>query len=206
MSDFTNKLWDRYMEITEQMSETFVSELPEYALSTPDYRDLCKQDSHYLFVYGTEKTNFRNSRRLIGSPLVAVGLTKAHYQMFIEPTAVGSNAMIMYTKQIDAPMAPVYGEIYQVSPSVIREFDWNENNNCETQRVRIWVNAVVDASGTTRQVMAYTYIHKASYWMSRLDRLRSIPTMKPVEGQPYFNFIRPHQNIMANYKEEEEAA
>lgn len=193
MSRLSDYLWDNYEALNDKLSQEFY-ELPEYSQSTPDYLELSKKDQ-YLFVYDTMKQDFRSHRDIEHCSLIGVGCTKSWYTMLIEPKALGSDAIVISDPALDHPRAPVFGEIYSVPPSMIRELDWSESNGFITQRIRCFVDAVVDECGITKQLYPWIYVHKSSYWNSRLNRLRWLPPMNPAQGGRYYNFIKPHQNI-----------
>lgn len=193
MSRLTDYLWDNYEDLSEKLSGQFY-DLPELRESCSDYLELSKKEQ-YLFVYDTMKQDFRNHKDIAHCRLVGVGCTKSWYTMLIEPKSLGSDAIVLSDPALDHPRAPVFGEIYLVPPSVIRDLDWTESNGFITNRIRCFVDAVVDETGITKQFYPWLYVHKASYWDTRLDRLRWLPPMKPAQGGRYYNFIKPHQNI-----------
>ncbi len=188
--------WDDYEGMKVSLSERF-DELIDLSTSCQDYPRLAKQDYHYLFVYDGKKQGFKRHKELLGYPCVGVGYTKAHFTMYNEVTSSGNyQSPIILMGGVSSERAPIYGEIYKVHPEKIAELDWYESCGPVCQRIKTPIEAIVDKSGTEKQLYCYFYIHKFHYWQSRMDRLKPVqPLVSNKGGLKYYNFLKKFEQV-----------
>lgn len=189
-------VWEDYSSLQAALISMF-EEIPEYATSTPDYPALAKYDSHFLFVYDGMKKNFRHDKHLLGSPCVAVGYTKSYYTMYKEVINGRYQQPVVLPYGSTEQRAPVYGEIYKVTPNTLAELDWKESNGPIVTRKRVFVEAIVSKSGTTRQLCPWMYVHRPEYWDNRMDRLSIAQQLTAnSSGQKYYSFLKKDEQVL----------
>jgi gamma-glutamylcyclotransferase (GGCT)/AIG2-like uncharacterized protein YtfP len=166
----------------------------EHQMGTPDYPALCQWDSHYVFVYDGLKHGFRRSRHLRDYDPLAVGWTKAHFKMW-KTEGPNSYPIILLDSDLKEK-APVYGEVYQVTPETIRSLDWINSNTHMCRRFRMPIEAIIDTKGTSKQIYAWTYVHLQSYWSSRMNRLEPCDILTANNnGRKYYNYMKKYEQI-----------
>ncbi len=164
----------------------------EHQLSTTDYPRLCEWSSHYVFVYDGMKSGFRRDHHLQDYSPVAVGWTKQPFRLYRTKSPAILPVMILDPEK--GMSAPVYGEVYQVSPRTIRSLDWLNSNGFQTKRLRMPVNAIIDKKGTQKQIYAFCYPHLQSYWSSRMDRLLPCDILTANNNkQRYYNYMKKYE-------------
>lgn len=188
--DLQGEDFDRIAEEIDDILEPAV----EASINTPDYPELCKWDSHYVFIYDGMKHGFRRDRHLRDYDCRAVGWTKAQFRMW---RSKGPNSYgVVMLDQDRTKTAPVYGEIYQVRPDTIRSLDWLHSNTWMTRRLRMPIDAIVDAKGTNKQIYAWVYCHLSNYWASRMDRLDPCDMLTANNNKRnYYNYMKKYESI-----------
>lgn len=159
--------------------------------STDDFPDLLKWDSHYVFVYDNHKSNFRKGGFMEDFPCVGVGYTKNHFRMFLEEQ---KHQPVIMLDDDKLACAPIYGEIYQVPPRKVRELDYVFDNLYMTKRMKLPINAVINSKGDTKQIYAFIYVHKKTYWDKRFEQLKDADLLKANNnGKPYYNYMKKYE-------------
>ena len=199
MLDWDKIDWEQYSDVCDRAANYLENtKADDFLLTTTDFPTVQIVDSHYLFVYNEFKYNFRKASVLCDYEPIAVGYTKAHFNMslFVQGEARFPVAFL----DPDAPdkRCPVYGEIYKVSPETIRDIDWLMYNNTMTHRRKIPVDAIVDSNGKQHQLYSYVYLHSPNYWVPRRKHLKSIAPLKSNKGgKPYYSYMKLFDNFVA---------
>jgi len=186
-------LWEKYEELEKACTDEF-NELTDYSASTADYPELAKKTGHYLFVYDGMKMGFKRHKQLMLKDCCAVGYTKVRFQMFRRSVNSLIETPVVLLSHTPEKRAPVYGEIYCVSPETIAELDWHESNGILANRRRIAIDAVIDEKGTQKQIWAFMYIHSMDYYQSRMDQLRPADLLTAnADKMKYYNFMKKYE-------------
>jgi len=188
------------LELTEEDEENIEDKLDdligtpmEYLTSCPDYPALAQKTGHYVFVYDGLKSGFARDKHLADYVPLAVGYTKAYVRLY-RTTSVIPQAIAMISSDKERA-APIYGEVYMVSPETVRELDWLYANTMQTKRIRTAIQGIVDSKGTTKQIYAYMWLNLGSYWHNRMDRLIDCDLLIANNNKkPYYNFMKKYEN------------
>lgn len=176
--------------------DDLLKNINDYLTSTPDYPELQKWDSHYVFIYDGLKAGFNRDRHLQDYDTLAVGWTKANLRLR-KSSGANSYAVAMVDGSDKSKAAPLYGELYQVRPETMRELDWLYSNTFMCRRFKMPIEAIIDSKGTTKQIYAWTYIHLQSYWASRIDRLEECDILTANNnGKKYYNYMRKYETMV----------
>lgn len=183
--------WDSHSELSKE-SESLLSDGVKSVTCTPDMSRLNLVDSHYVFIYNEMKQNFSKSNVIEEDSPVGVGFTKTTFNLFYCQNSHLNFPVVMLDKDYIDKRHPVYGEVYQLSPTNIRRIDYLMSNNFMTKRMKIPIEVVVDGQGTLKQVYAFTYIHLNNYWSGgeRKKYLKHMTPFKANQGKKYYNYIK----------------
>ncbi len=157
--------------IDESMNIHILQELGERDnLRTPDYLDLKEEINHYLFVYGTLKSDGRLSAYLDDCPFLGAATTAlGNFQM--EISKAGKFPIIMETKH-PRDGNQVWGEVYVVTPMTILELDEVEGNGEMYVRRQRWCwledqKALLEKPGVKPAERCWVYEGNPTYWQGR---------------------------------------
>jgi gamma-glutamylcyclotransferase (GGCT)/AIG2-like uncharacterized protein YtfP len=191
--DVTNMTTEE-MDHVESKLDDLMEGPDNYQTCTPDMPLLQQKTGHYIFIYDGLKEGFARDKELLEYPLLAVGSTKGHFELYRSNHVVPMGIAIASNNP--ALAAPVFGEIYCVKPSTVRELDWLYSNGFQTKRLRTAINAVIDKQGTTRQVYAFVWVNLRSYWDKRMDRLSRCDLLTSNNsGRKYYTFMHKYEQI-----------
>lgn len=156
---------------------------------SPDFPELLRQSSHYLFVYGTLKSGFSRSKLLDECPCIGVGYTRQPwFTMYRTRTKTNTYPVILPNADVKE-RAKIYGEVYQVPPSVLRETDYIESNGVVYKRLRIPVT-VMRPKNEVLEMQPWMYIGIKDYWDKNLKYMEKCDLNVPNanSSEPYYSF------------------
>jgi len=179
---------------------TFTSEelgkiTEDYYTTTPDMISLNKRNHHLVFIYDNLKSSFKNKRTDIYGlkNLVGFGHTNASLKMYMLKDGEMKKCILTFDpKKIlgDSNPYPIFGEVYSVKPSTIRDLDFHYGNKLGMARIKNYVNTIVDKDGTVKQLFCNVYLNIASYLEHKATKIQKITPFKSnKDNYTYYNYI-----------------
>jgi len=174
-------IYDCLGDLVDEMKE--VVEQGQY---TPDFPILQKKESHYVFVYGTLKRDFRNHQVLSGSKVVGCGFSES--DRFVMAKELRHRFPVAFFDNRVESRGRLYGEVYEVKPEVIRDLDYLESNGIMYKRYPLMFE-VFQRTGPKQKIRAWVYLGIKEYWSDRASNLDIGRYVKPHNGDnPYYIF------------------
>lgn len=156
---------------------SFMVEAIDEASYTPDLPNLMKLDSQLIFVYGTLRQGFYNHKLLRGQEFLGYASTANRFNMFRTADTESPFPVVMLEGRADK-VGAIFGEVYAVAPSCLRELDYLESNGTMYKR-HLTPVTIARKDGTTKQLHAWMYKGLRNFWSSRQNRLRQVNACIP---------------------------
>lgn len=174
----------------------------ESSAYTPDFTQLCRMDSHYVFTYGTLKEGFRNHRVIKDSEFVGPASTFNNFEMVVT-TGTQAPFPIVFPSTREKKRGAIYGEVYKVTPNTMRELDYLESNGTMYKRMPTPVHVAFN-DAPPKKIYAWMYRGVRDFWSTRESTLKRVQPfvsheMYEKEGNnKYFMFTRALENGVSN--------
>jgi gamma-glutamylcyclotransferase (GGCT)/AIG2-like uncharacterized protein YtfP len=175
-------------DLTEDLKDT----LPFIETTmTPDLPALNRWDSHYVFIFDDLKNGFSQSHILAEEPIMGVGYTRAPWFTMYQYKS-RKNPPLMMIRQDSTKAGRVYGEVYKVSPTMVRDLDEIYSNQVWVRRLKIPIQITRIHDRRPEEVMAFAWVAQISVWKSRMDTLEALPmlTANKDKSFTYYNFTK----------------
>lgn len=151
----------------------FVQQKLDDAYYTPDTPVIFNHDWHPLFVYGTLKKGFIRHEVLTSALFVGTGFTRGTGFAMYETTQRDPYPVAL-PATTETPGA-IYGEVYLVSPDVLRTLDFIEYNGVQYGRSYRVVDINNKKSETKVSMPMWIYLSDREVWKEAITKKGVIP-------------------------------
>lgn len=183
--------WNEAADVSKRL-EGIIGNLEE--CYTYDYPELFRWRTHKLFVYGTLKNGFKDSHYLSDFPCIGVGYTKPVFTLYRTQTEEGILPVAIPGGGTES--ARLYGEVYEVPPSIIHELDEIEENGEVFKRYKLPIDTIGTVDKKDHQVWCWAYVGKKNHWEKMLNSITKCDRLTANKNNRfnYYNFMKKYEN------------